>query len=273
MDSKQLYRFYQNKYYSSNWLNENGELAQSEGEVNWSYCGVGEDFKSEIVNQAINTFTGDDDIYLCISPGKSLLVSKSDATQEIGNILHKKEIGIINKSYTKIMHFTQCGVFKSGIIREFPKTRLRPDGMPLKVLFNANIVDNNTKRIPDIIRKHLKNLEIALYNDYGGAMENLWIDLELIEDSTPWSFRFQKRVDNPSSYTDFYSYNVGHYSVKPDFEKLKNLSSEESICSYIIELLYDSTQILVDKQKKLNGFDATRFQSDFLLACQSVIRK
>ena len=274
MDAKELFRHYQSSYYLTNWLNEDGVPARSEGEVHWSYCGVSEDFKGEVVSQAINNAFTDDEVYLCISSGKSSLVSKSTAVKEIGNILHKKEIGIVNQSYTKIMQFTQYGVFKRGIIREFPKSRLRPVGSPLKVSFHANIVDEHTEKVSGAVKNRFDLLETELYHDYGGSMEYLWIDIELVESilkkRDSWPFRFQKRVDNPASYTEFYSYNVGHYSVKPDFEKLGGLLSEESICSYIFELLYESTQILVDKQKKLDGFNATAFRTDFLSACEKL---
>lgn len=270
MDAKQLFRAYQSKYYLANWLDEDGELAQSEGKVKWFYCGVSADFKTEIVNQAINNRFTDDEVYLCISSNKSSLVPKALAVKEIGNILHKKEIGIMNQSCTKIMHFTLYGTFKVGVIREFPKNRLRPAGQPLKVAFHANMVEKSTQRVSDIIRNRFGNLEMELYNDYGGCMEHLWIDLELVESHDSWPFRFQKRVDNPTSYTELYSYNVGHYSVKPDFETLKGLLSEEAICTYIFGLLYESTQILIDKQKKLDGFNATAFRFDFLSACKKL---
>lgn len=260
---------YQSKYYLTNWLNEKGGLAQSEGEVNWLYCGVDKDFRSEDVSRAINNIFTDDEIYLCISSNKSLLVLKPVAVKEIGTILHKKEIGIMNKSCTKIMHFSLFGVFKSGIIRDFPKSRPRPAGSPLKVAFHANTVEQSTIRVADVIRNHLATFEKELSKDYGGSMEYLWIDLELIEHWDSWPFRFQKRVATPASYMEFYSYNVGHYSVKPDFQKLRELSSEQSICSYIFKLLYESTQILVDKQKNLNGFDASAFRFDFLSACEN----
>jgi len=270
MDEKQIFRLYQNKLYQVNWLNENGELAQSEGQVKWVYCGVEKDFKEDVVTQAINNMFTDDEVYLCISPKQSSLVPKSTAVKEIGNILHKKEIGIMDKSCTKIMHFTLYGVFQSGIIRDFPKSRTRPAGLPLKVAFHANIVDNNTRRISDVVYNYFGKLEAELHKDYAGSIEHLWIDLELVDGRTPWPFRFQKRVDNPGAYTELYTYNVAHYSVMPDFEKLKGLLSEEEICNYVFGLLYESTQVLIDKQKKLDGFDATAFRSDFLSVCKKL---
>ncbi|MCV2485526.1 hypothetical protein OD917_11360 [Flavobacterium sp. SH_e] len=274
MESKQLFRLYNSKFFKANWLNENGELAQNDGEVKWFYCGINQDFNPEIVNEAINNTFEEDEIYLFISSNKSSLVSKSIVVEEIGKMLHKKEIGVMNKSCTKIIHFTTYGVFSSGIIRDFPKSRLKTAGTPLKVTFHANILDSSTKKVADAIEDHFSNLEEELHRDYGGILEHLWIDLELVESHLKsrdsWPFRFQKRVDNPESHTELYSYNVGHYSVKPDFEKLRKLSSETSICSYIFELLYESTQVLVNKQKKLDGFNATAFRQDFLSACKKL---
>jgi len=270
MESKQLFRAYQEKFYLTNWLNENGELAQSEGEVKWFYCGINQDFRRETVNQAINDTFTDDEVYLCISSNKSSLVSKSIIVEEIANILHKKEIGVINKSFTKMMFFNQYGTFQSGIIRDFPQSRPRPVGEPLKVKLFANIVTKNTKKIADIINSHFGYLEKNLSKDYGGNMEHLWIDLELVENYRHFPFRIQKRVKNPTSYTEFYSYNVGHYSIEPDYEKLNGLLSEKEICEYIFGLWYESTQILVDKQKKLDGFNATQFRLDFLNACEKL---
>lgn len=51
MDEKQLFRYYQSKYSSSNWFNAKGQIAQSENEVNWIYCGIKNDFNSELVKE------------------------------------------------------------------------------------------------------------------------------------------------------------------------------------------------------------------------------
>lgn len=270
MDAKQLFRLYHSKFHSSNWLDEAGELAQNEGKINWIYCGVGDDFKTETVSKTIHDFFTDDEVYLCISSNNSSLVPKSDTVEEIRKVLHKKEIGIMNKAFTKIMHFTSFGVFESGIIREFPASRSRPAGTPLKVGFHANIVDEPNQKVADVVTDYFEKIELELQKDYGGSMEYLWIDLDLWENYKPLPFRFQKRVKIPTSYTELYTYNVGNYSVRPDFEKLSRLVSEDEICSYVFELLYQSTQILVDKQKKLGGFNATAFRLDFLSACKKL---
>lgn len=107
-------------------------------------------------------------------------------------------------------------------------------------------------------------------------MNHLWIDFELIESHAagrpPWSFRFQKRVggSSPDKLTGLprgvYE-NVGHYSVRPDFQELRSVP-QKSIVSYVLSLIYASTTVLIEKQKKLGGFDAERFRSDFLTTCR-----
>ncbi|NYE59602.1 hypothetical protein FHW58_000754 [Duganella sp. 1224] len=115
----------------------------------------------------------------------------------------------------------------------------------------------------------------ALEGDYGGAMEHLWIDLELIEywskpDGTPrHPFRFQKRVSGRSHFglppiDD--KYNVGHYSVRPDFSLLTSLNSEE-VVPYVLSLIYASTAGLADKKKRIGEFDLPRFQRHYREEC------
>lgn len=274
MDSKQIFRTYNSKLELIFWFNEKYELAQNEKEIKWFYCGVGKDYKSKIVEQEIDIAFPDDEIYLCIAPNKSSLVLKSVAVKEIGNSLHKKEIGLMDKSLTKLISFSTIGVFTMGIIKEFPKSRLKPKEKPLIVKFYANITDESTTKIPDLIRNPLDQLAKLLSNNYGGIMENLWIDLELTEgrhhkEIGYWPFRFQKRISTSNSFLENYTYNVAHYSVKPDFKKLRELP-EKSICTYVFGLFYESTQVLIEQEKKLGGFNATKFRSDFLIGCENL---
>ena len=61
--------------------------------------------------------------------------------------------------------------------------------------------------------------------------------------------------------------NVGHYSVRPDFQELLRIPLE-AVASYALGLIYASTSVLVEKQKKLGGFDADKFRQDFLASCR-----
>lgn len=109
-------------------------------------------------------------------------------------------------------------------------------------------------------------------------MEHLWIDLELVEsharpDGKPrHSFRLQKRVSGRGRFglpaiDD--RMNVGHYSVRPNFAHLAALPVEQAT-QYVLSLIYESTEVLLAKQKRLGGFDAQMFREKFISACQQL---
>jgi hypothetical protein len=118
----------------------------------------------------------------------------------------------------------------------------------------------------------LEALSQRLSGEYGGPMEHLWINLELSPgeaDHRPaWGFRFQKRVAPPRELAAFKlpdSFNVGHYSVRPDYFALAQVDME-SIPAYIAGLLYDSTRILMGKRRRLGDFDVELFRARFAQA-------
>lgn len=141
----------------------------------------------------------------------------------------------------------------------------------MKVQIHANEYDVSTVEISEALRVVLVKIEEQLSGNYGGIIEHLWIDLELSEMSfiafgkPPKPFRFQRCVSGGPrmglpAIPD--SYNVGHYSVLPDFEVLKKSTIDQSV-SYIINLIYSSTEVILDKQKRLGGFDAIGFRLKF----------
>jgi hypothetical protein len=145
----------------------------------------------------------------------------------------------------------------------------------MEVSLNANMVDQQMSRIADILRAAFKPIAQDVSIDYGGTIQHLWIDFELIqsfaERRPPFPFRFQKKVGGSvcrlSGLPTPLCQHVGHYSVRPDFQKLLSLPLE-SVASYALSLIYGSTSVLLEKQKKLGGFDASRFRTDFLASCQ-----
>lgn len=267
MDSVKLHRKFHSKYDRAKWLNEENELVDL-NYAKYHYCGTQYDFKKEFINDDIEKYFSDNEIYLITTAGKSTLISKNKITEEIEKFIGKKEIGIINKTFTKLIFINTIGAYKKGLVIEYPKSRKRENGTLLSVGIHSNIYETITKRVTDAIKEPIDKLEKKLNNDYGGNMEHLWIDLELVEshlkDRKSFPFRFQKRVEVVD-----YNYNVGHYSIAPDFEKLKTLP-DELICNYVLELVFESTQVLIDKQNKLDGFDAIKFRSDFLKFCNEI---
>ena len=142
----------------------------------------------------------------------------------------------------------------------------------MQVSLSANRCDMQTERIAQALVLPLDAISQDLSNDYGGSMEHLWIDVDLLDDRDPYSFRFRKKVGGSSRSKitglprgEFH--NVGHYSVKPDIAELLYVPPE-SVVDYVLQLLYRSTTVLVDKKEKLGGFDADRFRSDFLAVCE-----
>jgi hypothetical protein len=145
----------------------------------------------------------------------------------------------------------------------------------MEVIINANMSESATERIGKILREAFQTVVKDLNKDYGGTIQHLWIDFELIrshaERRPPFPFRFQKRVGGSVSKltglpTPVYE-NVGHYSVRPDFRELFRIPLEV-VASYALGLIYASTSVLVEKQKKLGGFDAHRFRQDLLGSCR-----
>ncbi|MEN7550066.1 hypothetical protein AAG747_19240 [Rapidithrix thailandica] len=273
MDSKQLHRKFYNKFDLAKWFNEKNELVD-ENEVEYQYCGTKEDFRKEFVYQEIEKYYSDDKIYLIITSGNSSLVSKSEIVDRIEKFIGKKEIGVMDKSFTKLVFFNSYGTYKKGVVIDYPKSRTRKDRIPLKVAFHANMYDASTQRVAKAVQEPLEQLGKKLSNDYAGNMEHLWIDLELVEsylvNRKPYLFRFQKKVNIASSVggKDYY-YNVGHFSVAPDFDKLK-VFPDDLVCDYILTLMYQSTQVLIDNQKKLDNFDTIKFRSDFVKSCNEM---
>jgi hypothetical protein len=146
----------------------------------------------------------------------------------------------------------------------------------MKLGLHANRCDSSTWRVADALLDSFKELADDLSGDYGGTMEHLWIDVELVESDAelrpPWTFRFQKKVggSTPCSLTGLprpVYMNVGHYSVRPDFEKLRSVP-QEAVVTHVLGLIYASTSVLLEKQKKLGGFDAQRFRENFLIVCE-----
>jgi hypothetical protein len=145
----------------------------------------------------------------------------------------------------------------------------------MQVGLHANMCDQATSDLASALSPVFRDLSNRLAGEYGGMMEHLWIDLELIEhharvDGGPrHPFRFQKRVSGRSRFglpPQPDSFNVGHFSVRPDFFRLKALSIDQAI-PYVLQLIYDGTAVLIGKGKRLGGFDAPLFRTALRGAC------
>jgi hypothetical protein len=148
----------------------------------------------------------------------------------------------------------------------------------MKVGLHANIVDLKTDKIGDSLRDVFEVLCERLDGDYAGTIEHLWIDFELIESHAKsggkprYPFRFAKRVSGRSSFglppsPDYF--NVGHFSVRPNFRHLLSISKDE-IIPYCLNLIHKELEILKTKERKLGGFDSELFRKRFSEECKNL---
>ncbi|MBB3121196.1 hypothetical protein [Pseudoduganella violacea] len=148
----------------------------------------------------------------------------------------------------------------------------------MEVGIHANMVDQTTATLARALRPLLDELKERLRGDYGGQMEHLWIDLELLQsfarpDGQPsHPFRLQKRVSGRArmglpAIPD--SFNVGHFSVRPDFALLAAMPEQEAI-PYVLTLIHETSALLLEKQKRLGGFDAVKFRARFREECAAL---
>ncbi len=143
----------------------------------------------------------------------------------------------------------------------------------MKVALYANRCDTETAKLPELLHEPLEQISNELSNDYGGKMEHLWIELQLVDDVGPFPFRFQKSVggrspDKLSGIAPGTFENVGHYSVLPDIAELMGIPLDRRI-DYALQVLYRSTSILVDANKRIGDFDVDKFRHDFIAACKN----
>ena len=106
MDAKNIFiacRYYK---YRIKWENKN---------VNeWSYIGVGDDFREEVANETIRVFFSDPEIYLVVSKQQSFEIASNLAVPLIKELLVKTEVTLSNKEFSKMIVFNKIGVLKKG---------------------------------------------------------------------------------------------------------------------------------------------------------------
>lgn len=148
----------------------------------------------------------------------------------------------------------------------------------MEVKINSSRVDNRTYKIGSDLRDVFRPLSKKLDGNYGGVMEHLWIDFELNEyfantDGKPkFPFRFAKRVSGRSQLTGLNSpdsFNVGHFSVCPNFPYLLSLPKDE-VALHCLNLIYKELDTLKSKEKKLGGFNSALFIQKFKEECNNL---
>ena len=145
----------------------------------------------------------------------------------------------------------------------------------MKVALHSNMCDTDTSKIAQALHEPFRAIGADISGDYGGIMEHLWVDFELVRHHAnlrqPRSFRFQKRVSGKDRFTGLDGpdmHNVGHYSVRPDFDHILALPIERTVI-YALSLILSSTSILQSKVGRIGSFNAALFRSNFSAACAS----
>lgn len=128
--------------------------------------------------------------------------------------------------------------------------------------------DLDTQKFMSDLHEPLKKLSAFLSQDFGGEMENLWIEIELsaiIAKVRPvYKFRFQKRIAGKLGISGEKmpdDNNVGHYSVRPDFTELHKVND---VLEFLLKLVFKSTEILFEKKEKFPNLNITLFRQEFM---------
>jgi hypothetical protein len=139
----------------------------------------------------------------------------------------------------------------------------------LKVAFFANVLDLGMQENARYFRARLNELGPELSGEFGGPMDELWIDIELIptrrDARAAHLFRFQRRVSGRAPYSGMPAipdaHNVGHYSVRPDFARIRETPPAKPF-SYLLGRILASFDILRGK-RSIRGFDVDAFVATF----------
>lgn len=148
----------------------------------------------------------------------------------------------------------------------------------MKVCIGISATDNQSETFLFVLQDFFGIIGDKLEGNYGGIMEELWIDFELVESFAKkdkkqnHAFRFAKRVSGRSHFgfpPSPDSFNIGHFSVRPDFNYLRT-NTAENIIRYCLKLIYIELQGLKTKEKKLGGFNSELLCKNFFEECKSL---
>ncbi|MCX2833111.1 hypothetical protein [Microbulbifer thermotolerans] len=83
----------------------------------WSFVGEGSDFKELEVQEFMDSYFKEDELYLVIDRHNSFAIPKSKSGAEVKAKLANQDITICNNAFSKMVEFSYIGVAKHGAIK------------------------------------------------------------------------------------------------------------------------------------------------------------
>jgi hypothetical protein len=90
------------------------EWEKIKGENEWSYVGDGAEFKAEDVQNNINEFFSEDELYLVTDRHRSKEIKKELASSMVKPSLEQQYVTLCNKEFKRFIVFNYIGVAKQG---------------------------------------------------------------------------------------------------------------------------------------------------------------
>lgn len=82
----------------------------------WSFVGEGKDFKEVEVQEFIDSFFSEGELYIVINRHHAYEIPKREASSNVKVNLQKQDVTLSNKTFDKMIEFNYIGVAKHGAI-------------------------------------------------------------------------------------------------------------------------------------------------------------
>lgn len=108
MDAKNIFIACNHMKNKISWEKESGN--------EWSFVGEGNDFKENEVQDFVDSYFNEKELYLVVDRHNALSIFASEAASKIKGYLDKKDVVLCNKRFDKMIEFNYIGVAKHGKI-------------------------------------------------------------------------------------------------------------------------------------------------------------
>lgn len=108
MDAKNIYIATSHMKSKIDWEKSSGN--------EWSFVGEGKDFKADEVQEFIDSYFTENELYLVIDRHNSYELPKFGVASEVRDKLTNHDLTLCNKAFNKMIEFSYIGVAKHGAI-------------------------------------------------------------------------------------------------------------------------------------------------------------